>query len=84
LAITKEMLASVRGKYSSVPIPGAEVTTNATELRSEGASEKQALIEELKTMLEESSRIKYMEREAQISQNTQDILTKVPYPIYIY
>lgn len=84
LAITKEMLASVRGKYSSVPIPGAEVTTNATELRSEGAAEKQALIEELKTMLEESSRIKYMEREAQISQNTQDILTKVPYPIYIY
>jgi len=84
LAVTKEMLASIRGKYSTVPIPGAEVTTNATELRSEGAAEKTALIEELKLMLEESSRIKYMEREATISQNTQDILTKVPYPIYIY
>ena len=84
LAISKEMLASIRGKYSSVPIPGAEVTTNASELRSEAAAEKQALIEELKLMLEESSRAKYLEREASISQNTQDVLTKVPYPIYIY
>lgn len=84
LAISKEMLASIRGKYSTVPIPGAEVTTNASELRSEAATEKQALIEELKLMLEESSRNKYMEREASISQNTQDTLNKVPYPIYIY
>jgi len=84
LALAKEMLASIRGKYSTVPIPGAEVTTNATELRSEAATEKQALIEELKVMLEESSRNKYMEREAQIAQNTQDIFNKVPYPIYIW
>ena len=84
LAICKEMLASVRGKYSTVPIPGSEVTTNAAELRSEAASEKQALVEELKLLLEEASRSKYMEKEAQISQNTQDILSKIPYPIYIY
>jgi hypothetical protein len=78
------MLASVRGKYSTVPIPGSEVTTNAAELRSEAAAEKTALIEELKLMLEESSRAKYMERESSIAQNTQDIMYKVPYPIYIY
>ena len=84
LAIAKEMLASIRGKYSTVPIPGAEVTTNATELRSEASTEKQALIEELKLMLDESSRAKYMEREASIAQNAQDTLGKVPYPIYIY
>ncbi len=84
LALAKEMLASVRGKYTTVPIPGSEVTTNANDLRSEAASEKTALIEELKLMLEESSRVKYLERDAQIAQNTQDTLTKVPYPIYIY
>ena len=84
LALSKEMLASVRGKYSTVPIPGSEVTTNAAELRSEAAAEKTALIEELKLMLEESSRAKYMERESSIAQNTQDIMYKVPYPIYIY
>lgn len=84
LAIAKEMLANVRGKYSSIPIPGSEVTTNAESLRSEATSEKQALIEELKLMLDESSRVKYMEREKTIAQNTQDTLTKVPFPIYIY
>jgi len=84
LALAKEMLASVRGKYSTVPIPGSEVTTNASDLRSEAASEKTALIDELKVMLEESSRVKYVERDAQIAQNTQDTFTKVPYPIYIY
>jgi hypothetical protein len=84
LAVTKEMLASVRGKYSTVPIPGSEVTTNASDLRSEAASEKQALVEELKLLLEEASRSKYMEREAAIAQQTQELLTKVPYPIYIY
>lgn len=84
LALSKEMLASIRGKYSTVPIPGSEVTTNAAELRSEAASEKTALIDELKAMLEETSRVKYIERDAQIAQNTQDTLTKVPYPIYIY
>jgi len=84
LAISKEMLSSVRGKYSSVPIPGSEISTNASELRSEAASEKTALIDELKLMLEESSRVKYVERESQIAQNTQDTFTKIPYPIYIY
>ena len=84
LALTKEMLASVRGKYTTVPIPGSEVTTNASDLRSEASAEKTALIDELKLMLEESSRTKYVERDAQIAQNTQDIFTKIPYPVYIY
>jgi len=84
LALSKEMLSNVRGKYAQIPIPGSEVQTNASELRSESATEKQALIDELKVMLEESSRVKYMERESQIAQNAQDTLNKVPYPIYIY
>jgi len=84
LALSKEMLANVRGKYSTVPIPGSEVTTNAEALRSEAAAEKTLLIDELKLMLEESSRSKYLERQAGEAQNTQDTLAKVPYPIYVY
>ncbi len=84
LALSKEMLANVRGKYSQIPIPGSEVQTNASELRSEAANEKQSLIEELKLILEESSRTKYLERQSQEAQFAQDTLTKVPYPIYIY
>lgn len=84
LALSKEMLANVRGKYSTVPIPGSEVTTNAEALRSEAATEKVLLIDELKLMLEESSRSKYLERQSNEAQNVQDTLAKVPYPIYIY
>ncbi len=84
LALTKEMLANVRGKYTSIPIPGDTVTTNATELRGEATAEKASLIEELKLILEESSRSKYLERQANEAQHIQDTLGKVPYPIYIY
>lgn len=84
LALVKEVLADVRGKYSTVPIPGSEVTLNADALRNEASAEKQALIEELKLNLDESSRVKYLERRSQESQHVQDTLTKVPYPIYIY
>ena len=39
---------------------------------------KERKIEELKLMLEESSRVKFTERDAQIAQNTQDVMYKVP------
>lgn len=85
LALAKEMLANIRGKYSTIPIPGSEVTTNAEALRGESATEKQSLIEELKLMLDESSRLKALERRSQESQFLQDTLGKVPYPaIYIF
>ena len=32
LALAKEMLGYVRGKYTTVPIPGAEVTLNHADL----------------------------------------------------
>ena len=54
-----------------------------TMLRSEAAAEKTALIDELKLMLEESSRNKYLERQANEAQNVQDTFTKFPYPIYV-
>ena len=44
LALAKEMLGYVRGKYSTVPIPGSEVTLNQSDLISAATSEKTALI----------------------------------------
>ena len=51
LALAKEMLGSVRGKYQSMPIPGAETTLDHARLVSEAKDEKASLIEELKKML---------------------------------
>ena len=83
LALAKEMLGSVRGKYQSVPIPGDTTTLDFGRLLSEAAAEKIALIEELKTFLEETTRVKQLERQNQEAQLTQETFYKVPYPIYI-
>ena len=83
LALAKEMLGSVRGKYQSVPIPGSDTTLDFSRLLSEAISEKTALIEELKTFLDETTRVKQLERQNQEAQLTQETFYKVPYPIYI-
>lgn len=83
LALCKEMLGYVRGKYGTVPIPGAEVTLNQSDLISAATSEKQALIERLRTYLDETSRSKLLERKALESENVIKDLSAVPYTIYI-
>ena len=52
LALAKEMLGSVRGKYNTIPIPGSETTLDHTRLLSEAQSEKSDLIEKLREDLE--------------------------------
>ena len=44
LAICKEMLGYIRGKYSAIPIPNADVTLNGSDLISAGQTEKEGLI----------------------------------------
>ena len=77
------MLGGIRGKYQSLPIPGADTTLDFGRLLSEASSEKDALIEELKELLESTTRLKQLERQNQEAQQTQETFYKVPYPIYI-
>ena len=83
LALSKEMLGSVRGKYQSLPIPGETTTLDYARLLTEAANEKEKLIEELKLILEETTRLKQLERKNQEAQQTQETYYKVPYHIYI-
>jgi hypothetical protein len=77
------MLGGIRGKYQSIPIPGSDTTLDYSRLLSEASSEKDALIEELQTLLEETTRLKQLERKNQEAQQSQETFAKVPYPIYI-
>ena len=52
LALTKEMLGAVRAKFSSIPIPNADITLDGSDLRSEAATEKEILTTELRENLE--------------------------------
>ena len=84
LALSKEMLGGIRGKYQSLPIPGETTTLDYSRLLSEAAAEKTALVEELQKILEETTRVKQLERQEQEAELTQKTFYKVPYPIYIY
>lgn len=83
LAISKEMLGLIRGKYTTVPIPGAETTLNGTDLIAQGREDKANLITELKELLLLMGRQGQMEQEAAIATGLQTQLSKVPLYIYI-
>ena len=83
LALCKEMLGYVRGKYQVVPIPGDNVTLNANDLITAATGEKERLIDRLRAYLGETSREKLLERRAAESKFVQDELANVPFPIYI-
>jgi hypothetical protein len=83
LALAKEMLGAVREKYSTVPIPGSEVSLDGASLRAEAQTEKDALIEQLRENLNEVSKKQRMENEASMVDQQQQIIQKVPLNIYI-
>ena len=83
LALSKELLAYVRGKYQTVPVPGSEATLNQADLLADSRAEKDKLMTELKEMLEQTSRQSQLERKANESENLRKTLSDVPYTIYI-
>jgi len=83
LALVKELLGSIRGKYSTVPIPGSETTLDGDALRAEGAAEKETLIAQLREDLQAASRRNSMERNKEEAEFQQELINKVPLGIYI-
>ena len=83
LALCKEMLGYIRGKYDTIPIPGADVNLNEADLISAANGEKDKLIDNLRDYLESTSREKLLERQALEGDYKQKELGKVPFPIYI-
>jgi|TARA_R110000822_G_scaffold113637_2_gene244815 hypothetical protein len=83
LALAKELLGYVRGKYQTVPVPGSEATLNQADLLNDSRTEREKLMTELKEMLEQTSRQSQLERKANESENLRKTLTDVPYTIYI-
>ncbi len=83
LALAKEMLGAIRAKFSSIPIPGADVTLDGADLRNEASAEKETLLTELKEMLESTSRRALMEARKEESEYLEETLNRVPRPIFI-
>jgi hypothetical protein len=83
LAIVKEILGYVRGKYSTIPIPGSEVTLNQSDLISAATSEKTALIERLRIYFDSTSRKTLLENKSLEADFQNKTIAQVPMTIFI-
>ena len=82
-ATAKEMLAYVRGKYQTVPVPGSEVTMNASDLLADAREEKIFLVEDLKATMQTASMTNQLELAATQTKYINDAMAGVPMHIYI-
>lgn len=83
LSIIKEMLGWIRTKYASIPIPDAETTLNGQALLDDAKSEKEALMTELKEILDSMGLQAQMERKAAVAENLNKQLAYIPLRIYV-
>jgi hypothetical protein len=82
LALSKEMLSQVRGKFGSVPLPGDAVTLNASELASQSQSEKEALKTDLKELLDKLTYSAMVEKDAKMADEAKTVQTNIPSYIF--
>tara|TARA_R110001583_G_scaffold5202_7_gene28470 strand:- start:969 stop:2231 length:1263 start_codon:yes stop_codon:yes gene_type:complete len=84
LALSKETLGQIRGKFgNSVPIPGDNVSLNASELLAQAATEQAALREELNKQLDETLYAKLAETDKGMVDNTNAIVGLSPLKIFV-
>tara|TARA_Y100001972_G_C7518896_1_gene261821 strand:- start:197 stop:715 length:519 start_codon:yes stop_codon:yes gene_type:complete len=84
LALSKETLGQVRGKFGNkVPIPGDSVTLNAGELLTQAKEEQNNLREELNKQLDEMLYSKLAEVDKGMIDNTNSIVGNAPLKIFV-
>jgi len=84
LALCKEMLGYVRGKYqSTIPIPNREISLNSGDLITAATTEKTALIERLRAYLDDTSRQALLARKQAEGDSTMNELGRSPMQIFI-
>jgi hypothetical protein len=82
-ALAKETLGYVRSKYSTIPIPNSDVTLNGSDLITQGQSEKDTLITQLREFLEKLTKESMMTRQQAENDAMNEVLSKIPTKIYI-
>ena len=83
LAVCKEMLGQVRGKFSQIPIPGESVTLNAEALLSQAKEEQQQLRDKLMEILDQMTYSEITKTQNELSDAASNILKNIPLPIFV-
>jgi hypothetical protein len=84
LALSKETLGQVRGKFGgNVPIPGDNISLNASDLLGQAKEEQAALREELSKILDETTYSKLIETDKAMVDNQNAIVKNSPLKIFV-
>jgi len=80
LALCKEQLGEIRSKFSSIPVPGSDVSLNGSDLLSRGREDKKELVTQLKEMLDTMTYDKLLEVSSTRAELLQKQLKFIPMP----
>jgi len=84
LALSKETLGQIRGKFGGqIPIPGDNVTLNASDLLSQAKEEQDKLKEELNKTLDEITYSKLIAADKEMTENAKEIIADTPMGIFV-
>ncbi len=84
LALSKETLGQIRGKFGgNVPIPGDNVSLNASDLLSQAKEEKDKLREELAKNLDEMTYSKLIATDSEMTENAEKVMSRTPLKIFV-
>ena len=81
LALCKELLGLIRSKFSSIPIPNADLTLNGSDLVSQGRDDKDKLTTQMKEFLANLTNQKLLEIDALAAENLNKQLRYIPMPL---
>jgi hypothetical protein len=83
LAVCKEMLGQIRGKFTTMPIPGESVTLNHSELLSQAKEEQTALKDKLMEILNTMTYEELAKTDQELTDAAANILKITPLPIFL-
>jgi hypothetical protein len=82
LALSKETLGQIRGKFQTIPIPGESVSLNADALLSQAKEEQTALRDELKEILDQLTYPELAKTDAEKSEAVNTVQKRIPTLIF--
>jgi hypothetical protein len=77
------MLGQIRGKFTTMPIPGESVTLNHAELLSQAKEEQEQLKTSLIEMLASTEYLELSKRESEMVESTATTFKNSPLPIFV-
>jgi hypothetical protein len=83
LALCKEMLGQIRGKFTTIPIPGESVTLNHADLLSQAKEEQNTLRTTLVESLKEMEYSELIKKDSETAEAAATTLKNSPLPIFV-